>query len=366
MSGARRARAIRRASSLLVLAWMALAALVLAPSSASAQNPAQGVDIRADVQYESIGGTALTMDAYLPQGTGPFPALIAIHGGGFVGGDKSLMRGVSIYFAQNGYAVFSIDYRLAPEFPYPAAVQDAQAAVTFVRDHAQEYKVDPGRVGVIGGSAGGTIAVSLGAASKGHLASGSGVAAVVSWSGALDLAGVLSDRSGREGVATAVLSYAGVQGADPNSAEAQTKLEAASPSAQVAKGDPPMFIANAITELMPLPQAQAFVDKLTQLGVPHEFLNPPQGHALRYAGQAEPPTLSFLNKYLRDFKGGGSTTPPPTTPSTEPPSSLPPASPASKSGPLLIGIVMGGLVLIAAMLLQPKIATMRRRRRSRY
>jgi acetyl esterase len=336
-----------------------------APASAQAGGGA-GIETRANVEYSNAGGQALLMDAHLPEGAGPFPALIAIHGGGFVRGDKTLMRGVSIYFARNGYAVFSIDYRLAPEFPYPAAVQDAQAAVTFVRQHAADYKVDPAKVGAIGGSAGGTIAVSMAAESKGHFSTGTGIATAVSWSGALDLAGVLSDRSAKPGVASSVLDYAGVSGADPTSPQAQTALKTASPSDQIEKGDPPMFIANAQQELMPIAQAEAFVAKLKSLGITNQTLTPAMGHALKYAQEAEPPTLSFLNQYLRDLKAGGPTESPSASASSSPitePTTSP--SPVSKGSSLLFpAIIVVGIIVLLILIVGPAISSARRKRRS--
>jgi acetyl esterase len=348
-------------------AWLLTAALVLVAgllsgTPAAGQGSPEGLELRRDVPYGVASGQTLTMDAYIPSGSGPFPGLITIHGGGFVRGDKSLMRGVSMFFAQQGYAVFSIDYRLAPEFPYPAAVRDAQTAVKFIRDHAGEFKVDPGRIGAMGGSAGATIAVQLGEESRGHLASGSGVVAVVSWSAALDLGAVIGERAGNRAVDD-LLSYAGVPGANPSSAGTQAKLKAASPVNQLARGAPPMFIANAQQELMPIDQAQAFVAKLKALGIPHQSLWPPKGHALKYAPEAEAPSAQFLDKYVRDPKTSPS---PSASPSPSVTPSPEPTSPPSRSS-LLLPIVIGvGLVVLAGLLAGPVISAVRRRRRTRY
>jgi len=342
------------------LLWIVvLGAAASLPAPAAAQTPpTRGLETRTDVEYGLAAGQNLLMDAYIPPGPGPFPALVAIHGGGFVGGDKALMRGVSLYFARSGYAVFNINYRVAPAFPYPAAVLDAQTAVRFIREHAEDYKVDRLKIGAIGGSAGGTIAASLATATNGDLSSGSGIAAAVSWSGALDLAGVLEEKATNSRAADDILSYIGMPGADPSDPDVQKTLDAASPYSQLDAGDPPMFIANAEQELMPIEQAQAFVSRLMSLDIPHEFFTPPLGHALKYAAQAEPPTSSFLDTYLKGFSGG-----PSEAPSSLPPSVEPTPAPNGTGGiPIFPIVIIGGIVVVLGLALAPLISAVRRNR----
>jgi acetyl esterase len=295
------------------------------------------------------------MDVYAPESGGPFPALVAIHGGGFVGGARTDMEPVALFFANNGYAVFTIDYRVAPAFPYPAAVEDAQTAVRFIREQAGSFGVDPARVGALGGSAGGTIAASLSAAGD-DPASDAGIAAAVSWSGALDLAATIAARPNNPRVLENLTGYVGMPGADPTSPEVQAALAAASPINQVGPGDPPMFVANAVQEVMPLAQAQAYVDTLEDLDIPHELLTPAQGHAMQYAREASPPTLDFLDQFLRGFQGG--TTPPTSTPPTT-------SDPGEGRDWLTVAIVGGMAVLVVALLAGP-VVTAFRRRRPRY
>jgi acetyl esterase len=335
-----------------VLACLAASALALIGSSARASTlvtPGDEASIQNDVQYGIATGVNLLMDVFLPRGSGPFPALVAVHGGGFFQGDKSLMRGVAKFFADNGYAVFSIDYRLAPDYPYPAAVDDAQTAVRFVRDHAADYKVDPTRIGMIGGSAGATISASVAAASKGNFDTGSGVAAAACWSAALDLSTVFEERKNNVEVKIGIPGYIGMPGGDMFSPEAQAKLKEASPYYQIQKGAPPMYIANSIVEFIPLDQAQTFVKKLRDLDIPHEFLTPASGHALKYAGQAERPTLEFFDKYVRDF-----VSPLATQPTIVPgPSGATGAPPSKKNTPLFVGMVATGVGLVLVMVLWP-------------
>lgn len=97
----------------------------------------------------------LMLDVYSNPHEGLLPAIIYIHGGGWMEGDKGPGNNFSCkYLANHGYVVFNINYRLLPETPIKNQVEDAMAAVIWVKEHAKEYGGDPGRVGVAGGSAG--------------------------------------------------------------------------------------------------------------------------------------------------------------------------------------------------------------------
>lgn len=129
-----------------------LHALVLTAVCAFARTPTQD-----GVVYGEADGEKLTMDYYAPSGAGPHPVAIIIHGGGFVAGTSK--NGSEAYcadfLAPAGYAVFSINYRLAPKYPYPAMVHDVERAVRFIRHHASEWNADAKRIALLGGSAGG-------------------------------------------------------------------------------------------------------------------------------------------------------------------------------------------------------------------
>lgn len=136
---------------------LATAALSL-PRLAAAQEPR----VERDIVYGTPGGHRLLMDIYRPGGPGPHPAVALVHGGGWLGGSKAGHAGTGAMLARNGYAACAINYRLAPDFPYPAAFDDCQRAVRWIRAHAGDYNINPKRVGAMGDSAGGHLVALIG------------------------------------------------------------------------------------------------------------------------------------------------------------------------------------------------------------
>ena len=118
------------------------------------------IDLRAGLTYATHDGVALLGDLYRPPGAGPFPVLVALHGGGWVQGARNAFQHWGPYLARQGYALFAISYRLAKtgQKTFPHAVKDALAAVQFVRTSASEHKLDGERIGLLGASAGANIA----------------------------------------------------------------------------------------------------------------------------------------------------------------------------------------------------------------
>lgn len=146
-----------------------------------------------DVAYASLSPTQ-KLDIYLPEGEGPFPLIINVHGGGFMMGDKSNPAEADTFLA-NGYAVASVDYRLSGEALAPAQIQDLKAAVRWLRANAQTYNLDPERFVAFGQSAGGNLVALLGTscgvaelegADLGNADQSSCVQAVVDWFGPTD------------------------------------------------------------------------------------------------------------------------------------------------------------------------------------
>src|SRR5689334_20739952 len=104
-----------------------------------------------DVAYGEAGGKKLLLDLHVPDGAGPFPAAILVHGGGFDEGSKSTnVRPLFQPLADAGFAWFSIDYRLAPAVHYQEAVEDVNTAIRWVKANAKTYHVDPAKIALIG------------------------------------------------------------------------------------------------------------------------------------------------------------------------------------------------------------------------
>ena len=112
------------------------------------------------ITYATHDGVALQGDLYTPEGSGPFPALVAVHGGGWQLGTRESYKHWAPYLTAAGYALFSVDYRLSKpqQKSYPQAVHDIRAAVQYLRGAASDLKIDGKRIALIGDSAGGHLA----------------------------------------------------------------------------------------------------------------------------------------------------------------------------------------------------------------
>ena len=229
------------------------------------------VTVLDDLEYGVADGVPLLLDACLPPDRDPdaepVPGILVIHGGSWREGTKDSVgwRAVCTWLAAAGYPAFSVNYRLAPQWVFPGGFSDVQSAVTWLRDdaRAERFGIDPDRIGVFGGSAGGNLAALLGTSGSGDLTVGPRVAAVVDLSGPIDLTGAdLTDD-----FAPLQLEYLGCRlfTACPNA-------EAASPDTHIDETDPPFLIAHSTSEMIPLAQSERFVEALRAEGIDVEFL----------------------------------------------------------------------------------------------
>jgi acetyl esterase/lipase len=121
-----------------------------------------------NITYIQRGEHALQLDLYLPAtpagaaAAAKVPAIVLVHGGGWQSGVRENFAPMAIRMAEHGFAAATISYRLSPEARYPAAIHDVKAALRWVRAHAGDYGIDPARIAVGGGSAGGQIASLVG------------------------------------------------------------------------------------------------------------------------------------------------------------------------------------------------------------
>ena len=132
--------------------------LALTRESASAGLQPARTGMQTDIVFASAGGTNLTLDAFVPQGEGPFPTCILVHGGAWMNGTKtSYITPLFEPLSKAGFTWFTINYRLAPQHRFPACIEDVESAIRWVKTHAPEYKADPQRIALIGESAGGQL-----------------------------------------------------------------------------------------------------------------------------------------------------------------------------------------------------------------
>ncbi|HWY86598.1 MAG TPA: alpha/beta hydrolase [Gemmataceae bacterium] len=155
----------------------------------------QDVVFASDIEYANPDNQHLQLDMARPKtGDGLFPAIVCIHGGGFRAGFRNGYDTLCARLAHEGYLAVTVSYRLAPKYQFPAAVHDVKESVRWLRANAKKYHVDPERIGVTGGSAGGHLAQFLGVTvdvkgfegKGGHLDQSSRVSCVVNYYGPSD------------------------------------------------------------------------------------------------------------------------------------------------------------------------------------
>jgi acetyl esterase/lipase len=147
----------------LVCALLGLCCLLAAGAWAAEPAALDEITWETGIEYSNPDGEHLQLNLALPKaGEGPFPAVLCIHGGGFRAGKRESYDVLCQKLAQRGFVAATITYRLAPKHKFPAAVHDTKAAVRWLRANAGTYKLDPERIGVTGGSAGGHLAQFLG------------------------------------------------------------------------------------------------------------------------------------------------------------------------------------------------------------
>jgi acetyl esterase/lipase len=206
-----------------------------------------------DLTYTTAGGEELKLDLAVPPGDGPFPAVICLHGGGWVGGDRKQLTRTLGVLSRRGYVAIAPDYRLAPKHRFPACLDDCKAAVAWLRTNAAKYNVDPKRIGVTGLSAGGHLACMV-------AVTGGEVQAVCAWSPPCDLTS-----EDLWTPATLTRNLVPLFGCGPK--EDLERYRKASPLSQDVKGAPPMLlIVGSEDKTVPPTQAEEFAKKVNKAG----------------------------------------------------------------------------------------------------
>ena len=124
----------------------------------TAYDPSKQYEIKVwDIEFRRDPVRTLMARIYQPQGDGPFPTLLDLHGGAWNNQDRTSNAPMDERLAASGMLVVAIDLRLAPEAPYPASVQDANYGIRWLKAKAREWKGDPATVGALGSSSGGHV-----------------------------------------------------------------------------------------------------------------------------------------------------------------------------------------------------------------
>lgn len=220
--------------------------------------------LKTDIEFAKAGDVSLTLDAYTPDGDGPFPTCILVHGGGFVNGTKtSYIKPLFEPLSKAGFTWFTINYRLAPQHRFPACIEDTEAAIRWVKAHAKEYKVDVKRIAIIGESAGGHIVSYVGARGKGDTA----VAAVVPFYAPHDLELQVKKRN------AAGKSMEALFGITELNDAAWKTLRAASSTTYLHKHMPPYLLIHGNNDAqVPYEQSVIFQKKMQALGNTCDFI----------------------------------------------------------------------------------------------
>lgn len=260
------------------------------------------IEAKMDVVYGEADGVKLLLDHYQPKGLDrDLPAIICIHGGGWAAGDKRDFADAARQFAKAGYVTTSINYRHAPQFVFPAQVEDCKCAVRWLRAHAKEMHVDPQRIGAMGGSAGGHLVMMLGTMDKSDGLEGNGgwpdqsskVQAVMSLFGPTNLVGDWPPTT--QGILTNFIG-----GDQKAKKDAYTQ---ASPIKYVNAGDAPMLLFQGTKDvLVPYDQAFQMATALTNANVPGRveiLLGAGHGWGGKQLEETVRQTVDFFNTYLK-------------------------------------------------------------------
>jgi acetyl esterase/lipase len=279
--------------------------LLALPLAAQTQPPAfvppDNVKINPDVVYASIGSRQMHLDLYLPKiAEHPMPAVVYIHGGGWVNGNKNAFRRQAAYMATKGYAGACIEYRLSGEAKYPAAIYDAKAAVRWLRANAARYSLDPDRILAAGGSAGGHLVALLGTTAdlkayegdEGVTGVSSRVSAVAAFNPAVDLVDFGKKLPADDNIVVKFLGATYQQNPE--------LWKQASPAYQVnAKSAPTLFLHGDSDTTVPYHESVDMMAKLKAAGVTTDLFTGPGGnHGFFAAPPFYEPTLKRMEEFF--------------------------------------------------------------------
>jgi acetyl esterase/lipase len=251
--------------------------------------PTWEVIVEEDLVYASPGGDDLHADVHRPDGVGPFPAVLFVHGGGWYGGRREKLHRAAMRLAHAGYVGVSVDYRKAPGATFPAPVEDLRDALVWMQQHADEWKLDPTRIGAWGYSAGaqlvGVLALTPRAGAGAH--------------GVPKVRAVVAGGTPSDLVAFDNVVVRGFLGGSQD--EIPDRYRAASPARLVTRAAPPFFVYHGRKDqVVPFEQAELLGAALRRAAVPHELFERPGGHIDTLYDDEETTlhVLEFLARWL--------------------------------------------------------------------
>jgi alpha-L-fucosidase 2 len=234
-----------------VVKWLAS----IAPATSATFHPGNG-GVQKDVVYDPSAN--LKLDAFIPKAAAPLPAVIVVHGGGWEAGDKvTYVTPLFEPLSRAGLAWFSIDYRLTPQFTNEDQLVDVRRAIRFVRDNHARFNIDPARIVLVGESASGQLVTLLADEDP-------SLAGVVSFYGVYDFTAMVTDASPRSLLVRLFQRHT----LDDESRDVLRKY---SPFHRARKTMVPVLMINGTADRL-WPQAQAFGQRLSELGVKHETI----------------------------------------------------------------------------------------------
>lgn len=272
-----------------------------------------------DLSYASLS-PAQKLDIFWPaEGNGPFPVVVSIHGGAFIGGDKRDVQLTPMFeVLKRGYALVGVNYRMSAEAKFPALIHDIRAAIRWIRANAERYLFDPHKIATWGGSAGGYLSLMAGVAagipelddpSLGNANQPDNVQAVVSWFPPTDFLKMDEQLAESGFLPPPEFAHSGEN--SPESlllgqkvTEIPELVRRANPETYIRPGLPPFFIQHGkMDDTVPYQQSLNFAEKLRAIapqGVTHEIL-PNARHAdpAFETPQNVQKVLDFLDRALR-------------------------------------------------------------------
>jgi len=267
-----------------------------------------------DIAYADKS-SAQKMDIYLPEGTGPFPVVVLIHGGAFKMGDKGMEASNAAALVAKGIAAASINYRLSGEAKFPAQIEDCKAAVRFLRANAAKYNLNPDKIGSWGASAGGNLSSLLGTtsgiaelegASLGNAGFSSKVVASVDWFGPINF--LTMDAEASTLGSTLNTNSASSPESQLIGAAIQTvpeKVAKANPTTYISNDDAAFFIqVGSMDRNIPYTQSLNFYNALKSVkgaeNVTYELLEGAGHGGSQFSSSANlAKVVAFFEKYLK-------------------------------------------------------------------